>query len=136
MRARTPSRTMRLSSAKKTVMERPGTLPFGPAGGARVKEGPTRVGVASPPPSARREPPLVGPGFVRFVQTAGGRSGIPAPRSVRRKPFVQLRAPTVWTTLALTIHADGSSEHEVVGASRFPRHWVYDGAGKLVAKVG
>jgi hypothetical protein len=49
---------------------------------------------------------------------------------------VQLVAPTVWTTLALTIHADGSAEHEVVGASPFPRHWVYDGSGRLVEKSG
>jgi hypothetical protein len=73
---------------------------------------------------------------VRFVQTAGGRAGIPGPRRVRRKPFFQIAAPTVWSTLALTIHLDGSSEYEVVGASPFPRHWVYDQEGKLVAKSG
>lgn len=83
-----------------------------------------------------QQPEAVGPDRVRFVQTTGGRSGIPAPRTVRRKPFVQLRAPTVWTTLALTIHVDGTHTYEVAGASRFPRHWVYDGEGKLVAKVG
>lgn len=75
-------------------------------------------------------------GSVRFVQTAGGRAGIPGPRRVRRKPFFQIAAPTVWSTLALTIHADGSSEFEVVGASPFPRHWIYDRDGKLAAKSG
>jgi CRP-like cAMP-binding protein len=74
--------------------------------------------------------------WVRFVQTAGGLSGVPLPRRVRRPPFVQVAAPTVWTTLALTIHADGSSQHEVVGASPFPRHWIYDQTGALVAKSG
>jgi CRP-like cAMP-binding protein len=49
---------------------------------------------------------------------------------------VQLAAPTAWSTLALTIHADGSSQHEVVGASPFPRHWIYDDRGQLVAKTG
>jgi hypothetical protein len=83
-----------------------------------------------------RPEPEVGATSVRFVQTAGGRTGVPAPRRVRRKPFVQFRAPLAWSTLALTIHADGSSEHEVVGASPFPRHWVYDATGKLVAKSG
>jgi hypothetical protein len=73
---------------------------------------------------------------VRFVQTAGGRAGIPGPRRVRRKPFFQIAAPTVWSTLALTVHADGSSEFEVVGASSFPRHWIYDSEGKLAAKSG
>jgi CRP-like cAMP-binding protein len=80
--------------------------------------------------------PEQGPTWVRFVQTAGGRSGVPLPRRVRRPPFVQLAAPTVWTTLALTIHADGSSQYEVVGASPFPRHWVYDHDRRLVAKTG
>jgi hypothetical protein len=70
------------------------------------------------------------------VQTAGGRAGIPGPRRVRRKPFFQIAAPTVWSTLALTIHADGSSEFEVVGASPFPRHWIYDRDGQLAAKSG
>jgi len=49
---------------------------------------------------------------------------------------VRVAAPAVWTTLALTIHADGSSEHEVVGTSPFPRHWIYDHTGTLVAKSG
>jgi CRP-like cAMP-binding protein len=80
--------------------------------------------------------PETGTTWVRFVQTAGGRSGVPLPRRLRRRPFVQLVAPTVWTTLALTIHADGSSQYEVVGASPFPRHWVYDGTRRLVAKSG
>ena len=85
-----------------------------------------------------QRPPEVAPdgSSVRFVQTAGGRAGVPAPRRVRRKPFIQWRAPLVWSTLALTLHADGTVEHRVLGASRFPRHWVYDQAGSLVAKSG
>lgn len=78
----------------------------------------------------------VGDGWVRFRQTAGGRTGVPAPRRVTKKPFVQFAAPTAWSTLALTLHADGRSEFEVVGASPFPRHWVYDDAGNLAAKTG
>jgi hypothetical protein len=73
---------------------------------------------------------------VRFVQTTGGRTGLPAPRRVNHPPFMQFKAPTVWTTLALTIRADGTSSSEVVGASTFPRHWVYDDEGELTAKVG
>ena len=72
---------------------------------------------------------------VRFVQTVGGRTGYPMPRRVPKAPFVRLVAPTVWTTLAMTLHADGRVEREVVGASPFPRHWVYDGDGMLVEKV-
>jgi hypothetical protein len=42
----------------------------------------------------------------------------------------------VWSTLALTVHADGTSSFEVLGASRFPRHWIYDQQGSLAAKTG
>lgn len=73
---------------------------------------------------------------VRFVQTAGGRTGVPLPRPVRHAPFVQWRAPIVWTTLALTMHADGRTEIELTGASSFPRHWVYDNDGALTLKSG
>ncbi len=84
----------------------------------------------------RRLDPVVSEGSVRFVQTAGGRTGVPAPRRVKFPPFIQVSAPLAWTTLALTLSADGSSTHEVVGASPFPRHWIYDPAGKLVLKSG
>jgi hypothetical protein len=73
---------------------------------------------------------------IRFVQTVGGRAGFPAPRRVRGKPFFRVNGATAWTTLALTIRADGSSEHELVGASPFPRHWIYDDSGGLVQKAG
>ncbi|HMK95988.1 MAG TPA: hypothetical protein VK425_00490, partial [Acidimicrobiales bacterium] len=73
---------------------------------------------------------------VTFVQTAGGRTGAPAPRTVRRPPFVQFRAPLAWTTIALEMHADGSIEHHLLGASPFPRHWVYGSDGKLLKKSG
>ena len=80
--------------------------------------------------------PEVGDGWVRFTQTAGGRTGLPAPRRVRRRPFIQWQAPLVWSTLSLTLHADGTPEFEVLGASRFPRHWIFDGEGRLAAKSG
>jgi hypothetical protein len=83
-----------------------------------------------------RDEPVVTPDSATFVQTYGGRTALPAPRRVQRPPFVQFRAPLVWTTLKLTINADGSSDFEVVGARVFPRHWVYDNEGKLAAKVG
>ena len=86
-------------------------------------------------PDLRRNPEQ-GDGWVRFVQTSGGRTGLPAPRRVRRRPFVQWQAPTAWTTLSLTLHADGRAGFEMSGASRFPRHWVYDAEGKLSHKSG
>lgn len=84
----------------------------------------------------RQNEPEVGDGWVRFRQTVGGRTGAPMPRTVNRPPFVQLAAPTVWTTLELTLHADGAAEGRMTGASPFPRHWVYDDSGALVAKSG
>jgi hypothetical protein len=86
-------------------------------------------------PLLRPEPELKDDS-VRFVQTAGGRTGVPAPRKVKGKPFFKWHAPIAWTTLALTIRTDGSSDFEVAGASPFPRHWIYDDSGKLVAKSG
>jgi hypothetical protein len=86
-------------------------------------------------PDLRQEPER-GDGWVRFTQTGGGRAGIPMPRRVRRQPYVQWNAPLVWTTLSLTLHADGRAESALTGASQFPRHWVYDAAGKLSAKSG
>ena len=73
---------------------------------------------------------------VVFTQTSGGHVALPAPRRVAHPPFVKLEAPTVWTTLELVLHADGRAEHRLVGASAFPRHWIYDDRGALEAKVG
>jgi hypothetical protein len=83
-----------------------------------------------------RHAPEYGDGWVRFTQTTGGRTGLPAPRRVAHPPFVQWQAPTVWSTLQLTLHATGEAELGVIGASRFPRHWIYDGSGKLARKSG
>jgi hypothetical protein len=60
---------------------------------------------------------------------------MPLPRKLNRPPFVQVVPPLVWTTLALTINADGSSKAEVIGASPFPRHWIYDDSLRLANKV-
>jgi hypothetical protein len=83
-----------------------------------------------------RDEPEVRGDSVRFVQTVGGRAGFPVPRHVTGRPFVRIQSATTWTTLALTIRADGSTEHEVVGASTFPRHWIYDREGNLAEKTG
>ena len=80
--------------------------------------------------------PKVSDTEVTFVQTCGGRTGVPAPRRVRRPPFVQFAAPLAWTTLSLTIRADGTMAEEMTGASPFPRHWVYDTGGNLLSKSG
>jgi hypothetical protein len=83
----------------------------------------------------QREPER-GDGWVRFSQTVGGRTGAPIPRRTSQKPFVQWQAPLVWTTLTLTLRADGSSEYAMSGASPFPRHWIYADDGQLASKSG
>src|SRR5947199_9782420 len=80
--------------------------------------------------------PEVGEDWVKFRQSAGGHMGLPAPRRVSGKPFFRIKSASAWTTLALTIKADGSYEHAVEGASPFPRHWIYDDDGNLVVKSG
>ena len=49
---------------------------------------------------------------------------------------MQWQAPLVWTTLSLTLHAGGTAESSMTGASPFPRHWVYDAEGALSHKSG
>lgn len=80
--------------------------------------------------------PEVGDGWIRFRQTAGGRTGFPLPRRLSAAPFLRLQAPIVWTTLELTLFGDGSAHGEMSGASAFPRHWVYDAADTLTVKSG
>jgi len=108
----------------------------GRIGVTRLKLGPKTVTVkANALPDIRPEP-VVTDTYVRFTQTCGGRTGVPAPRPVSRKPLFQIDSAVAWTTLSLTIHADGHSERELVGASCFPRHWIYDDAGELVTQTG
>jgi hypothetical protein len=114
---------------------------FGHAGGGRIgattlKVGGKRMTLAASPFADLRPDPVAFPESVIFSQTAGGRTGAPAPRRVNHPPFVKIEAPTAWTTLQLTINADGTSAGKLVGASPFPRHWVYDDNGKLVEKSG
>jgi Cyclic nucleotide-binding domain len=105
--------------------------------GTRFGWGPHREVAFQPAefPEIRATPEITATG-ARFGQTTGGRTGAPMPRPVSGKPFLQWLAPTVWTTLTLTIGADGSARGEMTGASPFPRHWIYDDQGQLVAKSG
>ena len=81
-----------------------------------------------------RPPPEVETDRIRFTQTAGGHTGIAVPRWVAHPPFWRLTAPVAWSTIRLTVHADGSAEAELADASPFPRHFLYDPAGRLTEK--
>lgn len=105
-------------------------------GSTRVRLGGAELDVGATALSDLQRGPEVGRGWVRFTQTGGGRTGLPAPRTVRHPPFVQYHAPIGWSTLQLTLHTDGTGEGELVGASPFPRHWIYDHSGTLVGKSG
>ncbi len=111
---------------------------FGQDGGGRLGSTTLRLGVAMTFAAVgfedRRSAERLSDTAVRFVQTAGGRTGVPAPRRVNHPPYVQIAAPAAWTTLSLTVHADGRSECTLEGASPFPRHWVYDHEGRLLSK--
>ena len=105
-------------------------------GVTRMKVGPTTMTVKAKALADLRPDAEVTDDYVRFFQTCGGRTGVPAPRRVSHRPFLQIDSAIAWTTLSLTIHRDGSSEYELVGASAFPRHWIYDAAGTLVMQTG
>jgi hypothetical protein len=105
-------------------------------GTTNVKLGPKTVGFPGVKYPLIQAEPEVGPDWVKFVQSAGGRMGLPAPRRVSGKPFFQIASASAWTTLQLIVYADGTSKHRLVGASPFPRHWIYDDEGKLAEKSG
>jgi hypothetical protein len=105
-------------------------------GTTRVKVGPKTIGFPGVKYPLIQQDPEIGPDWVKFVQTAGGRMGLPAPRRVSGKPFFQIASASAWTTLQLIIYADGTSKYKLVGASPFPRHWIYDDEGVLREKSG
>jgi len=105
-------------------------------GSTTFRFGPKAIVVPGVPFDVLRSEPEISGDRARFVQTVGGRAGFPAPRRVKGGPMFRIHSATAWTTLALTLHADGRVEHEVVGASPFPRHWIYDTDGVLSAKSG
>jgi hypothetical protein len=82
-----------------------------------------------------RRPGTSPTGAAAFVQTAGGRPGFSLLKPTWRWPFVVTKPFTIWTTLTLTIGVDGNYSYAVLGASPFPRHWLYDDSGSLVQKT-
>ena len=108
----------------------------GLVGSTTFRFGPKAIVVPGVPFEVLRPEPEVSADRARFVQTVGGRAGFPAPRRIKGGPLFRIQSATAWTTLALTLHADGRVEHELVGASPFPRHWIYDREGALAQKSG
>jgi Cyclic nucleotide-binding domain len=106
------------------------------SGGLRGAEPPASVGFTAVALPDLRPEPVVGDGWVRFGQTAGGMLSVGMPYRPAGSAAPRVAAPAAWTTLSLTIRVDGTSEATLAGASPFPRHWVYDDHGRLVATSG
>jgi Cyclic nucleotide-binding domain len=113
---------------------------WGYAGGVLMGLTPVSVGSLSMmlPTKAnqeiRREPEVTADA-VRFAQTAGGRPGFSFLKPSAKWPFLVTQPFTIWTTVELTVHADGTSSQRLAGASPFPRHWLYDDGGHLAEKA-
>ena len=108
----------------------------GQIGSTTMRLGSRSMSVAAVALPDRRPQPTVTETSVTFVQNAGGRTGMPMPRRIKYPPFIQISSPWAWTSLALTLNADGSASYEVLGASPFPRHWIYDADDRLAHKTG
>jgi len=112
----------------------------GYSGGAYVGSTRAKMGLSISIPGVSfpvlQDLPVIEGGKANFKQTAGGRTGAPLPRRIDRPPYVRMTAPTAWTTLQMIIDVGGHSESSLIGASPFPRHWVYDHDGSLTAKSG
>ncbi len=100
-----------------------------------ITAGPLRLMLPAKPNPVIQHSPQVSEDAVRFVQTAGGRPGFSFLKPSRHWPFVVTRPFTIWTTVELTIRADGSCSQRLAGLSPFPRHWLYDNGGHLVEKA-
>lgn len=108
-------------------------------GGGRVAStdlslGPAGVSIGAVAFPELRATETDGDRAVTFVQTVGARTGAPFPRRTGSGLRMKLTAPTAWSTVAVTIGADGTTSFEARGASPFPRHWFYDATGRLVTK--
>ncbi|HEV2895784.1 MAG TPA: cyclic nucleotide-binding domain-containing protein [Actinomycetota bacterium] len=108
----------------------------GHVGAPRGAADAAQVGFAAVPLPDLHPDPETGDGGVRFGQTAGGLLSVGMPSRAGPDGSPRLAAPAAWTTLALTVHADGTSRQELAGASPFPRHWVYDHQGRLITTSG
>jgi len=100
-----------------------------------ISVGPMRVLLPTKSNPVIQHSPQITEDAATFVQTAGGRPAFSFLKPSSRWPFLVTRPFTVWTTIELTIRADGSSSQRLVGSSPFPRHWLYDDDGHLVEKA-
>ncbi|HKG10416.1 MAG TPA: cyclic nucleotide-binding domain-containing protein [Gaiellaceae bacterium] len=108
----------------------------GVVAGVGLELGPDQVAFPAVEFPVIRPEPEVGDGYARFMQTVGGRIGLPAPRPVQGEAYFHFGSALAWTTLELVLHADGGADGRLVTASPFPRHSLYDGERRLVGEHG
>ena len=100
---------------------------------ARRRSAPHLPGRRAARPAARRS---IGDGWMRFVQTTGGRTARPrAPAGAAPALRPVAGAAGVDDAVAHPARRRRRAEPRWSGASRFPRHWVYGDDGKLAAQV-
>jgi len=100
-----------------------------------ITAGPIRVLLPTKANPVIRHAPQVNRDEVTFVQTAGSRPGFSFVRPSMHWPFIRTRPFNIWTTVELKMRPDGSTRQRLIGASPFPRHWLYDHDGHLVEKA-
>jgi len=97
--------------------------------------GPLRIMLPTKRNPEIRHTPRIDGDEATFVQTAGNRPGFSFVRPSIHPPFLLTRPFAIWTTVELKIKTDGSCTQRFVGASPFPRHWLYDNESRLVEKA-
>lgn len=113
---------------------------YGYAGGVvmgrtPISVGPLRVLLPTKANTVIQHEPQLTEDAVTFTQTAGGRPEFSFLKPSLRWPFLVTRPFTIWTTVELTISANGTCRQRLTGASPFPRHWLYDDDGHLAEKA-
>jgi len=110
--------------------------PGGLLGSTTMRLGPCAIRVPGRARPIMQGRPWVSRQSARFLQTVGGRTGVPFPRLTHRSPFLAWHSSTAWTTLELILNADGRAEGRLLGASPFPCHSLYGPDGELAAETG
>src|SRR2546421_7437131 len=96
-------------------------IDFGQSGGTvlnatHMKVGPKEIVFQATAFPEIRSKPKITKTSATFVQTCGGRPGMPAPRRGRRHALIQPRPPTGWTALTRTLHPRRRAGREIAGA--------------------
>lgn len=100
-----------------------------------ITAGPLRVMLPTKGnPEIRRTPQVIDT-QATFIQTCGGRPGFSFLKPTLRPPFLVTRPFNIWTTIQLTISTDGTAMQRLLGASPFPRHWLYGTDNELAEKA-